>query len=90
MASAAHGCITRTADQGCKNWSQRGKMALHSDMCATRGVLIFPTGTNITAPRCLQARATQGLPLCLFPVYFNEILRGVFSNKMDKFKAQFT
>jgi hypothetical protein len=64
-------------------------MALHSDICATRGVLIFPTGTNITAPRCLRARATQVPQRRLFPIYFNEILRGVFSNKMEKFKTEF-
>jgi len=28
-------------------------MALHFDICATRGALIFPTGTNIIAPRYL-------------------------------------
>ena len=69
---AAPGQMTHSADHGRKNGSLGGKMALHFDICTTRGAIILPTFTNIIAPRHLRARAAQ-IPSCvLVPQYVNE------------------
>lgn len=45
----APGYMTHSAEHWRKNGSLGGKMALHFDICTTRGATILPTFTNITA-----------------------------------------
>ena len=78
---AAPGYMTRSADHGRKNGSLGGKMALHFDMCTTRGAIILPTFTNIIARSHLRARAAQIPPHVLVPRYVTTFLCRVYEIK---------